>query len=144
MIDEAESLLQRASADGATGRWQLEAAVQSAHAVRRHGHAVPWRAVVMLYDRLRELTASPVCELNRCVALAEAEGPAAGLAALRAIEGDERLQDYQPFWAARAELMARAGSREEALAAYQRAIGLETDAAVRHFLQGREALVRAT
>jgi predicted RNA polymerase sigma factor len=73
--------------------------------------------------------------------LEELAEPAAGLAALDALAGDARLADYQPWWAARADLLARCGQRAQALAAYQRAIGLESDAAVRRFLQGR-ALAR--
>jgi RNA polymerase sigma-70 factor (ECF subfamily) len=139
MIGEAEALLQHASTFGVPGRYQLEAAVQSAHAVRRSGARVPWPAIVSLYDALHACTGSPVSALNRAVALAQVEGPQAGIAALDGLAGDKRLQDYQPYWAARAELLARAGDRAAALAAYERAIGLERDPAVRRFLQGRAA-----
>jgi RNA polymerase sigma-70 factor, ECF subfamily len=136
LIDEAEALLKRASALTTAGRYQLEAAVQSAHAVRRHGGAVPWAAIVQLYEALNAITESPVAALNRAVALSHVEGAAAALAAL---PQDARLADYQPYWAARADLLARSGDREAALAAYERAIGLERDAAVRRFLQQRAA-----
>jgi RNA polymerase sigma-70 factor, ECF subfamily len=136
MIDEAEALLQRASTLAAPGRYQLEAAVQSAHAVRRHGAAVPWVAIVQLYDGLRAITQSPVAELNRAVALSHVQGAQAGLDAL---PRDARLVDYQPYWAALADLHARAGDRVAAAAAYERAIGLESDGAVRRFLQQRAA-----
>jgi len=136
LIDEAEELLKRASRLAAAGRYQLEAAVQSAHAVRRHGGAVPWPAIVQLYEALQAITNSPVAALNRAVALSHVDGAAAALAAL---PQDARLADYQPFWAARADLLARSGNREAALAAYERAIGLESDAAVRRFLQQRAA-----
>jgi RNA polymerase sigma-70 factor (ECF subfamily) len=141
MIDEAESLLRRASAGGASGRYQLEAALQSAHGVRRTGAAVPWAAIVALYDALYELNASPVTALNRVVALAEIEGPQAALHALDALASDARLRDYQPYWAARADLLARTGAKHESLQAYERAIGLERDPAVRRFLQHRAANV---
>jgi RNA polymerase sigma-70 factor (ECF subfamily) len=137
MIDEAEALLRRASATGATGRYQLEAAVQSAHCVRRRTGRADWAAVLQLYEALQALTGSPVAALNRAVALAETRGAPAGLALLDELAGDARLADYQPYWAARAELLARSGRRDEALAAYQRAIGLERDPAVRRFLQRR-------
>ena len=75
--------------------------------------------------------------LNRAVALAQTSGAAAGLAALDAAASDARLADYQPYWAARAELLARSGAVDAAMQAYQRAIGLESDAAVRRFLQQR-------
>ena len=91
---------------------------------------------MQLYDALRAITNSPVATLNRAVALSHVEGAAAALAAL---PQDARLADYQPYWAARADLLARSGDREAALAAYERAIGLESDAAVRRFLQQRAA-----
>ena len=94
---------------------------------------------MQLYDALHALTGSPVVAINRAVALAETQGADAGLAALDALAGDARLADYQPYWAARAELLARSGAHEPALAAYERAIGLERDPAVRRFLQRRAA-----
>jgi RNA polymerase sigma-70 factor (ECF subfamily) len=139
MIDEAEALLRRASRLAAPGRYQLEAAVQSAHCARRRTGGAHWAAIVQLYEALHALTGSPVAALNRAVALAETQGADAGLRALDALAGDARLADYQPYWAARAELLARSGAHEPALAAYQRAIGLERDPAVRRFLQRRAA-----
>lgn len=137
LIDEAEVLLHRASTRGAIGRYQLEAAVQSAHVVRRLTGRADWEAIVRLYDALALLTGSPVVAINRAVAIAETHGTAAGLAALAEIEADARLADYQPYWAARAGLLARSGDAAAADAAYQRAIGLEADPAVRRFLQRR-------
>jgi RNA polymerase sigma-70 factor, ECF subfamily len=137
LIDEAEALLLRASRMGTVGRYQLEAAVQSAHAVRRLTGAADWGAIERLYDALSALTHSPVVAINRAIAVAETQGPAAGLAALDALADDARLSDYQPYWAARAGLLARIGQRDAADEAYQRAIGLESDPAVRRFLQQR-------
>jgi RNA polymerase sigma-70 factor (ECF subfamily) len=139
MLDEAEALLHRASGLGAIGRYQLEAAVQSVHAARRHTGRTDWQAIEQLYDALCRLTASPVAALNHAVALAEVKGPTAGLAALDALAGDARLADYQPYWAARAELLARNGDRSAAVQAYQRAIGLEREPEVRDFLLQRAA-----
>lgn len=136
-IDEAEALLHRAVALHAIGRYQLEAAVQSAHVVRRLTGQADWPAIVQLYDALAALTGSPVVAINRAVALAETQGAEAGLAALETIAADTRLAEYQPYWAARAGLLARSGRQAEADAAYQRAIGLEADPAVRRFLQRR-------
>ena len=137
LIDEAEALLLRASGMGVIGRYQLEAAVQSAHVIRRRtGHA-DWPAIAQLYDALAALTGSPVVEINRAVAVAETCGAAAGLAVLDGVAGDARLADYQPYWAARAGLLARIGAVAEADAAYALAIGLEADPAVRRFLQQR-------
>jgi RNA polymerase sigma-70 factor, ECF subfamily len=139
MIDEAEALLSQANRCGETGRYQLEAAVQSAHAVRRRSGRADWAAIEQLYDALCTLTGSPVAMLNRAVALAETRGAGAGLAALDALAADDRLADYQPYWAARAELLARSGDIDAASSAYRQAIGLESDPAVRHFLQRRAA-----
>ncbi|MGD0105582.1 MAG: DUF6596 domain-containing protein [Rhodopila sp.] len=142
LIEQAEALLLRASAFGVVGRFQLEAAVQSAHVVRRRTGRSDWAAIVRLYDVLETLTGSPVVAINRAVALAEATGAEAGLIQLDLLAGDPRMSDYQPYWAARAGLLARAGAADRAEAAYQRAIGLEADPAVRRFLQGRLSALR--
>jgi RNA polymerase sigma-70 factor (ECF subfamily) len=141
LIEEAEALLLRASAMGRIGRYQLEAAIQSAHVVRRRSGSSDWAAIERLYDALSMIADSPVVAINRAIAVAETRGPAAGLAALDALRDDARLADYQPYWAARAGLLARTGDVDAADHAYQRAIGLESDPAVRHFLrQRRKAL----
>jgi RNA polymerase sigma-70 factor (ECF subfamily) len=139
LIDEAESLLAQASTLPGTGRYQLEAAVQSAHAVRRCTGRADWAAIEGLYGVLLAMTGSPVVAINHAVAVAELRGPAAGLAALDALSEDRRLADYQPYWAARADLLGRTGDAREADRAYERAIGLESDPAVRRFLQRRRA-----
>jgi RNA polymerase sigma-70 factor (ECF subfamily) len=142
LIEEAEALLLAASRMGAIDRYQLEAAVQSAHAVRRITGRADWVAIRKLYDALEAITGSPVVAINRAVAIAETDGPAAGLAALDALAGDGRLAEYQPYWAARAALLASAGDIAAADAAYEQAIGLERDPAVRRFLQQRRAAMR--
>jgi len=139
LIEEAEALLLRASRMGAVGRYQLEAAVQSAHVVRRLTGQSDWAAIERLYDALAAIIDSPVVAINRAIAIAETRGPAAGLLALDALAGDARLAEYQPYWAARAGLLARTGAQAAAEAAYERAIGLEADPAVRRFLQQRRA-----
>ena len=141
-IDEAESLLSRASALPGTGRYQLEGAVQSALVARRRTGRSDWAAIEQIYGALFAITGSPVVALNRAIAVAELRGPAAGLAALDALAADARLTDYQPHWAARADLLARTGDRAGADAAYERAIGLESDPAVRRFLERRRAALR--
>ena len=143
LIDEAEALLLRASRMGRIGRYQLEAALQSAHVDRRRTGRADWTAIARLYDALLALTGSPVVAINRAVAITETRGAAAGLAALDEIAGDPRLADYQPYWAARAGLLARANEIAAAESAYQRAIGLESDPAVRRFLQERHAALHA-
>jgi RNA polymerase sigma-70 factor, ECF subfamily len=137
MIAEAEALLLRASTIGRIGRFQLEAAVQSAHVIRRRTGRSDWPAIVRLYDALAALTGSPVVAINRAVALAQTSGAAAGLRELDALANDPRLAAYQPYWAARAGLLAATATVAEAKAAYQRAIGLEADPAVRRFLSKR-------
>jgi RNA polymerase sigma-70 factor (ECF subfamily) len=142
MIEEAEALLAEASRHGVFGRYQLEAAVQSAHAVRRKTGRADWAAIERFYGVLFALTESPVVAINRAVAIAETRGVPEALAALEPLATDERLACYQPLWAVLADLRARAG-RAEARDAYVRAIGLERDPAVRRFLQSRaEALAR--
>ena len=143
LIDEAEALLFRASARKAPGRYQLEAAAQSVHAARRTTGRTDWTAIVQIYEALLALTDSPVVAINRAVALSELSGPAAGLSALEALAGDARLGSYQPYWAARAGLLARTGDITGAAEAYERAIGLESDPAVRRFLQRRRAEIAA-
>jgi RNA polymerase sigma-70 factor (ECF subfamily) len=142
LVDEAEALLGHAATKGVIGRYQLEAAVQSAHAARRRTERTDWAALRVLYDALLSIAGSPVVAINRAVAIAEGEGAAAGLAALYVLGDDKRLDDYQPYWAARAGLLARLGQVQLAAEAYERAIGLERDPAVRRFLQGKRAALR--
>lgn len=139
MIEEAEALLSQASQYRVIGRYQLEAAVQSAHVVRRRTGRADWAAIERLYGALAALTGSPVVSINRAVAVAETRGAAAGLELLETLTADARLNDYQPYWAARAELSTKAGHSDAAREAYARAIGLEPDPAVRRFLQRRLA-----
>jgi RNA polymerase sigma-70 factor (ECF subfamily) len=135
----AEQLLRQASAGGPSGRYQIEAAIQSAHTARRLTGADTWAAIVALYTHLEGLTHSPVVTLNRAVALAETKGAAAALALLDTLAPDRRMQDYQPYWAARGHLLARVGQAAEAPDALTVAAGLSTDDAVRDYLLGRIA-----
>ena len=130
-----------ASSLGAVGRYQLEAAIQSAHVARRRKGRSNWADVVQLYDALLAISGSPVAAVNRALAIAELKGAEAALAALDDASRDARLAEYQPYWAARAELLARTGSRADALHAYNVAIGLERDASVRDFLEQRKAML---
>jgi RNA polymerase sigma-70 factor (ECF subfamily) len=141
LIGEAEELLLKASVMQRPGRYQVEAAIQSAHVVRRStGHA-DWAAIVGLYGILASMVPSPVVAVNRAVALAQAGDADGALAALDELTGDPRLADYQPYWAARAEILVRVAKKAQAAAAYDRAIGLEPDPAVRDFLQRRRAAI---
>jgi predicted RNA polymerase sigma factor len=141
MIAQAEALLVRASKFAVVGRFQLEAAVQSAHVARCRTGTANWEQVVEIYDALLAITGSPVVAINRALAIAEVHGTQAGLEAMPDSSADARLAEYQPYWAARAELLARAGVREKACHAYDVAIGLERDPAIRSFLKERRAVV---
>jgi predicted RNA polymerase sigma factor len=116
---------------------------QSAHVDRCRTGRANWAEVVQLYDALLALTGSPVVAINRALAIAEIHGASAAFGALQEVADDVRLVEYQPYWAARAELLAKIGATGEACHAYEIAIGLERDAAVRRFLQRRQsALMR--
>jgi len=136
--DEAEIILRRAARAGRIGRFQIEAAIQSAHAARRLRGEDNWAAIVRLYEVLTELTGSPVAALNRVAALARRDDAAAGLAALDLLDAPA-LKSYQPYWALRADLLAKLHRAEEARAAYDEAIARERDAAVIAFLSARRA-----
>ena len=139
MIEEAEAVLRRASGLRSIGRYQLEGALQSAHVYRcRTGHA-NWAEVVQLYDALFALDGSPVVAINRALAIAELHGASAALDAMQEVAADGRLAEYQPYWAARAELLAKTGAHSEARDAYEIAIGLERDGSVRRYLQQRQS-----
>jgi RNA polymerase sigma-70 factor (ECF subfamily) len=139
MIDEAEALLLRVSALGSIGRYQLEGALQSAHVYRCRTGRANWAEVVQLYDALFALAGSPVVAINRALAIAELYGVSVALDALEEAAADVRLAEYQPYWAARAELLAKTSEHGEAHRAYEIAIGLERDPAVRRFLQQRQS-----
>jgi RNA polymerase sigma-70 factor (ECF subfamily) len=136
-IADAEKLLHACNRSGPTGRYQLEAAIQSAHIAQRLTGANCWPAILSLYDHLVSLTHSPVAVLNRAAALAEIAGPDAALAALRAISTDKRILGYQPYWATLGHLNLRAGNMEAGCEALRVAIGLSTDHAVRQHLRLR-------
>ncbi|MCG8440569.1 MAG: RNA polymerase subunit sigma-24 [Caulobacterales bacterium] len=133
LIVEAEGLLRRALAGGDHGRFQLEAAIQSAHAARAVTGRTDWTAVAVLYDRLVEVSPTLGACVGRAAAQGEAHGPEAGLAALDEIP-EKRVAAYQPYWATRAHLLSLAGRKDDARAAYDRAVGLSEDPAVRAFL----------
>lgn len=133
LIQEAERHLADAAKQGRSGRFQLEAAIQSAHAERARSDRIDWKAIVLFYEHLIRISPTLGTRTGYAAAIAEANGPNAGLAVLDAIELD-LVSDFQPYWAARAHLLQRLGKRPEALDAYDRAIGLAEDPAVREFL----------
>jgi RNA polymerase sigma-70 factor (ECF subfamily) len=135
MIKEADTALHRASESGLIGRFQLEAAIQSAHVEGAQTGVAPWVSIVSLYNALVQLTGSPVASINRALALAEIEGPQSALDSLDKVSADPRLASYQPYWAVRANLLSRTGMSEQARHAFEIAIGLESDPAVRNYLE---------
>jgi len=138
MQGEAELLILKAAEANRIGRFQLEAAIQSAHTSRRSRGEADWDAIVLLYEALAQIAPSPVVRLNRAAALARRAGPAAGLAAFDALDAPA-LKSYQPYWALRADLLGKLGRAEEARAAYDEAIARERDSAVVRFLNQRRA-----
>lgn len=137
MIHVATRLLHATNDEPASGRFQVEAAIQSAQISRRLGGAATPDDIVRLYDLLATLAPSPVVRLNRAMAIAQRDGPAAALPLLDDLDGDERMATYQPYWAARASVLAGLGLRDMAQVAFRQAIGLSSNAAVRNWLQRR-------
>jgi predicted RNA polymerase sigma factor len=135
-LEQAEQLLARAAAFGRPGRFQLEAAVQSAHVERARGGPADWSAIAVLYEGLVQLAPTLGALVGRAAAVAEARGAAAGLKLLDAI-GASAAQNYQPYWAARAHLESALGHRDAASEAYAAAIRLTEDGSVRRFLERR-------
>jgi len=133
MIEEAERELSSAASLRAVGRFQLEAAIQSAHAQRAFTGRTDWEAVARLYRELVRLSPALGAVVGRAAALANAHDPGSGLTALDAIDPRSVLS-YQPYWAVRAHLLARLGDSSAARAAYSHAIGLSEDRPVREFL----------
>lgn len=142
MIQEAERTLSEAARERRAGRFQLEAALQSAHIEGARAGRTDWHAIAVLYDGLVRVAPTVGAIVGRAAALGEATGPSAGLAALEAIEVDA-ARSYQPYWAVRAHLLGRLGRAAEALAAFDRAIGLTEDASIRQFLLRRRAAANA-
>jgi predicted RNA polymerase sigma factor len=133
LIEEAEGHLADASKSGNLGRFQLEAAIQSVHAERARGGRVEWRAIVQFYTQLIRMSPTIGRQTGYAAALGEANGPEQGLAVLDAMDRDA-VSAYQPYWAVRAHLLKRVGRRADASDAYDRAIGLAEDPAIREFL----------
>lgn len=133
LIEEAEHHLAEAFQHGRSGRFQLEAAIQSAHAERARTGRTDWQAIVLFYEQLLRISSALGTRTGYAAAVAEAKGPQAGLAVLESIES-EAVSHYQPYWAVRAHLLQRLGKTREAADAYDRAIGLSEDPAVRAFL----------
>jgi predicted RNA polymerase sigma factor len=133
LIEEAELHLTEAFERGHPGRFQLEAAIQSVHAERARTGRTDWAAIALFYEKLIRISPAVGTRVGYAAAVGEASGPEAGLAALERIPRAD-VVDYQPYWAVRAHLLQRLGKTREAADAYDRAIGLAEDPAVREFL----------
>jgi predicted RNA polymerase sigma factor len=138
MMEEAETCLRKAASGGRAGRFQLEAAIQSAHAQRLGSGTTDWETIALLYEGLLVLAPTMGARVGRAAAVAEARGPQAGWDLLEAVPRTEAAS-YQPYWALAAHLLARLGRKAAAGDAYELAIGLCEDPAMRDWLR-RQAL----
>lgn len=138
-IKEGKMLLDQAFATRQSGPYTLQAAISAVHADAPTVAATDWRQIVALYDLLLQLTASPVVALNRAVAVAMRDGPAAGLALLATLQQEPALQNYHPLHAAHAELCRRAGDPATAAVSYRRALALVQQEPERRHLEQRLA-----
>jgi RNA polymerase sigma-70 factor, ECF subfamily len=136
-IDEGAGVLDAALRRGRPGPYQLQAAIAACHATAEDAAATDWAEIALLYWRLGELTPSPVVELNRAVAVAMSQGPAAGLELVAAIEDSGTLAGYYLLPATRADLLRRLGRRAEAAASYRAARDLAATDAERRYLDRR-------
>jgi RNA polymerase sigma-70 factor (ECF subfamily) len=140
-IREGVALTERALREGGPGYYAVQAAIAAVHAEAGRPEETDWRQIAALYDELGSRFPSPVIELNQAAAVAEAYGPAEGLRRLDRLEASGELPDYHLLPAARAHLLARLGRREEAAAAYRRALGLVSNDPERRFLERELARV---
>jgi len=136
-IEEAVALLEGALRRGRAGPYQVQASIAACHATAREAADTDWAEIAALYGELAKMTASPVVELNRAVAVAMADGPEVGLTIIDTIEASGRLNDYHLLWAARADLLRRLDRREEAAVAYRQAHVLASTDAERRYLSRR-------
>ncbi|MGB2714000.1 MAG: sigma-70 family RNA polymerase sigma factor [Vicinamibacterales bacterium] len=138
LLAEGERILQRSARGPELTPYHVEAAIAWVHASAARADDTDWPQIVGLYDMLMAIRPSPVVALNRAIAIAQYEGPEAGLEAIEAIEHRERLASYPFFPAALAELELRAGRRSSAQCHFREARRLARNPAERRFLQQRE------
>ena len=133
LIVEGQRLVRSCLQRNQPGPFQMQAAIAAVHADAPTADATDWAQIVALYDQLYEQSPNPVVRLNRAIAISELHGLAEGLVALDALDVD-RLAEYQPYHATRADLLARSGRTSEAIDAYNRAIELTTNPTEHRFL----------
>lgn len=136
-IREGIALVERSLASRRFGPYTLQAAIVAVHAEAPDASTTDWAQIAGLYDVLARIEPSPVVELNRAVAIAMRDGPAAGLALIDALVARGDLQDYHLTHSARADLLRRLGKTDEARAAYERALALTEQEPERRFLMRR-------
>jgi RNA polymerase sigma-70 factor (ECF subfamily) len=142
LIDEGHELVRACLRRDQPGPFQIQAAIAAVHADAANADDTDWSQIVALYDHLSAIRPNAVVALNRAVAVGEMQGAAEGLAALEALDRSQ-LEDYQPFHASRADLLARVGDIDAALAAYDRAIDLSVNPSERRFLEERRDALTA-
>ena len=142
LIDRGEALLHRAHGHGQPGRYQLEAAIQSAHCDRARSGRTDWAALRLLHRGLIDVAPSLGAAVSLAAVVTEIDGCQAGLAALDVID-DPGVDTFQPYWATRAHLLARGGMHSAAADAYARAIDLTADVGVRDYLAACRAKLPA-
>jgi RNA polymerase sigma-70 factor (ECF subfamily) len=138
LVSEGQAIVRACVQRGRPGPYQIQAAINAVHSVAPSTGSTDWHAILTLYDQLYALTPTPVVALNRAVALAEARGPAAGLAAVDDLRSPA-LDSYYLFHAARADLLRRLGRDDEAAAAYATALALTANPAEQAFLDAQRA-----
>lgn len=142
LVQEGIALVEKALRTGHFGTYTLQAAIAAVHAEAKEAPQTDWPQIVALYDRLLALESSPVIRLNRAVAIAMRDGPAAGLALIDRIQQEEELADYYWLHAAQADLYRRLGKTAEADTAYQKAMNLTQIEPERRYLQKRLMAIR--
>jgi RNA polymerase sigma-70 factor (ECF subfamily) len=143
LITEGISLVQQALQAGSHKTYMLQAAIAAVHAAAPHAAATDWAEIVRLYDCLIAANPSPIVALNRAVAVAMRDGPAAGLALVEALFTQGHLTDYGLAHATHADLCRRLGRTADARTSYQRALTLATQEPERRFLQERLGAISA-
>ncbi len=133
LVEEGQALVRTCLRRNMPGPYQIQAAINAVHGDAATARETDWRQILALYDQLMVHTPTPVVALNRAVAVAEVEGPEAGLAEVEDLE----LDNFHLFHATRADLLQRTGRLDEAAEAYDSALAKATNAAEQRFLQQR-------
>ncbi len=138
-VEEGVRVLERALGLHQAGPYQLQAAIAAVHAEAQSAAETDWTQIAALYRELARINPSPIISLNHAVAVAMSEGPETGLALIDALGASGELDNYHLYHAARADLLRRMNRREDALAAYRKAIALATNKVEADYLRRRVA-----